>query len=367
MSVTQFKVDLEAIASNLSRLREIAGGREAFAAVKADAYGHGLVPVARHLEPLVAGFGVATVDEGVELRAGGIRKPVLKFSPALAQELEAAVLADLSLAVVSADSIVQAGEVASGLGRKVSVHLKVDTGMRRVGFQVDEVISGAELAVSTPGVELVGLFTHLPVADEETGRDFTAAQISKLLGLADRIREQVKELQWVHVANSAGILNHDLTGTNAIRPGIAIYGSPPAPNARHQELLKPVGRWTSRITQIKFVEQGEGVSYGLTWVAPKLSRIATVGVGYGDGFSRRLSNRAQVLIGGRRCPVVGRVCMDQIMVDVTEVDSVQVGDEVVLIGAQGGQEITVSEMAELVGTIPYEITCLITKRVPRVY
>lgn len=365
MSNSELQVDLGAIVTNLRRLRAHCGGRDAIPAVKADAYGHGLLPVARALEPESVALGVAAVDEAAELRAGGITKPILKFSPTLPDELPAAIESHLTLTIASAAGVDEAARAAREAKVIVGVHLKVDTGMRRVGVPPEEAVTIAHRIQSSMWLRLDGVFTHLATADEAAHDDFTATQLAALRRVGGEIRSRVGDFAYLHAANSAGAMWHPLGGDDAFRPGIALYGSPPS-GRETDVVLEPVARWTSRVSLVKPVARGEGVSYGLTWQAPADTRVATVPVGYGDGYSRLFSNSGRVLMGGRSFPVVGRVCMDQIMVDVGDAE-VGVGDEVVLLGADGDERITVWELAEKMGTIPYEVTCLITRRVARSY
>ena len=363
---TQLFVDLDAISRNLSRLRDAGGGRELIVAVKADAYGHGLVAVAKHIESKVAFFGVATVSEALLLREAGIEKPILKLSPTLPDELADAVRARLTLTVSSREDVAAAAAAAQEATTTIPVHLKIDTGMRRVGVLPTEAAGLARQIVDAEGLEFDGVFTHLAVADDEAEQDFTRQQFASFLEAAEAVQCEAGPVKWIHAANSAGILNLDLTGTNAIRPGIAMYGSSPDWNSVGLE-LEQTARWTSRITLVKRVASGDSVSYGRTWTAKHDTQIATVAVGYGDGYSRRNSNRGRVLIDGRSYPVVGRVCMDQILVDLGPDSDIRAGAEVVLIGASGEQRITPQELADVMETISYEVTCLITGRVPRVY
>lgn len=364
MAPTQLVVDLQALSRNLAVLRERGGGRAMFPAVKADAYGHGLVPVARHLEPEVAGFSVATVAEGVTLREAGITKPILKLSPACVEDLPAAVAHDLWLVVGSLAGIDDVASAAREAGTRATVHLKIDTGMRRVGVPVEDTGEAARRIVAYPELHLGGVMTHYAMADVEEGREFTALQRRRFDEAVEAVL-QVTDVEWIHSGNSAAILGHDLGRDNAMRPGIAMYGSAPDLQADDVGLLDPVVRWTSTVTLVKPVRAGDGVSYGLTWAPERDTTVATVAVGYGDGYSRRLSSRGRVLIDGRAYPVVGRVCMDQILVDLGPGTTIAPGAEVVLIGSSGQEAITVAEVAELMGTIPYEVTCLITPRVPR--
>lgn len=357
---------LDHLRANLAAVRGRVGGRRVLAAVKADAYGHGAVEVSRMIERTAAAdsLGVATVAEGLELRAAGVGLPILKFSPARGEEVEPAVAAGLTLTVVDAASIAAAGAAASALGRTVAVHLKVDTGMRRIGCEPADAPALARLAVGTPGVRLEGVFSHLPISDSPAGAAFTRGQ-AELFGRTAAQVEAVAGPLVKHLANSGGVLGHPETWFDLVRPGIVLYGAYPDPEAARTLALLPALEWRTRVMFTKRVRAGETVGYGRTWTAPADTWIATVPVGYGDGYSRQLSNRGRMLIGGRSYPIAGRVCMDQTMLDLGPETGVAVGDEVVLVGRSGEAEITTGELAALMGTIPYEVTCLITRRVAR--
>ena len=358
---------LDHIRANLHAIRARVGDRRVLVAVKADAYGHGAIGVSRMVEATGAAdwLGVATVDEALQIRDAGVRLPILKLSHALTDdEVAACITRDIDLAVVSADSIDQVGRVAGEVGRTASVHLKVDTGMRRIGC---EPTAAPDLArrVDAAGLRLRGLFSHLPVSDTEAGREFTERQIALFARVADDVAAARGRVELVHLANSGGVMMHPGSWFDMVRPGIMVCGSKPDVTTADTVPLLPGLEWTTRVTFVKGVAAGESVGYGRTWTAPQDTVVATIPVGYGDGYSRLLSNRGRVLIGGRSCPIVGRVCMDQVMVDVGPGSSVDVGDEVVLIGRSGAEEITVSEVADMMGTIPYEVTCLINARVAR--
>lgn len=364
---THVEVDLQAIADNVAALRARNPQARMLIAVKADGYGHGAVPIARRLDGSVEAFGVARVCEGVELREAGISTAILKLSPSFGAELEAAVAAGIELTVHDHDTIIQAGDAAQNHNTVAGVHLAVDTGMRRIGCEPDQVDELVRLITAHPHLELRGVFTHLPISDVPEGSEFT---IDQLAGFREATSGVDPAL--VHAGASAGVLAHDLTGTTMVRPGIATYGLYPDPRTPKTVELRPALSWKSRIMYVKRIAAGETVSYGRTWAAPTDRWIGTVPVGYGDGYSRRLSNRGRMLVGGVSYPIAGRVCMDQTMIDLGPAVAgapcpVQVGDEVVLIGRQDEARITADEIAELMGTINYEVTCLIADRVPRVY
>lgn len=358
---------LDHIRANLDGVRARVGDRLVLAAVKADAYGHGAVPVARMVEATGAAdwLGVATADEAVTLRDAGVRLPMLKLSHALTDdEVAACVARDVDLTVVSAATIDQVARVAADLRRGASVHLKVDTGMRRIGCPPEQAPSLAQ-RVDAAGLRLRGLFSHLPVSDTESGRAYTRDQVALFAGVADAVAAARGKVELVHLANSGGVLMHPESWFDLVRPGIMVYGSLPDPSSEASVSLLPGLEWTTRVSFVKRVAAGETVGYGRSWTAPQETVIATIPVGYGDGYSRLLSNRGRALAGGRSVPIVGRVCMDQTMLDLGPSSPVGVGDEVVLVGRQGDHEISVQELADLMGTIPYEVTCLVNARVAR--
>ena len=357
---------LDHLRANLAAVRERVGDRLVLAAVKADAYGHGAVAVAAMIERTGAAdwLGVATVSEGLELRAAGIVLPILKLSVARGDEVELAVAAGITLTVVDTESILRAGAAASARGTTASVHLKVDTGMRRIGCEPHQAPGLAALADRTPGVRLDGLFSHLPISDSPRGEEFTRGQIALFRDTADAV-EAVRGPLLKHLANSGAVLGHPDAWFDLVRPGIMIYGAQPDPEAARTVPLLPALEWRTRVTFTKPVRAGETVGYGRTWTAARDTWIGTVPVGYGDGYSRLLSNRGRMLVNGRSYPIAGRVCMDQTMIDLGPDPDVAVGDDVVLLGRSGAAEVTTAELAELMGTIPYEVTCLIARRVGR--
>ena len=361
---------LDHIRANLEAVRARVGDRLVLAAVKADAYGHGAVEVSRMIERTGCAdwLGVATVPEALALRDAGVRLPALKLSHALTDaEVAACVAADVDLTVVSADTIDQVARVAAGLGRTASVHLKVDTGMRRIGCPPADAPALAARA-DAAGLRLRGLFSHLPVADTPGGRPFTEAQVALFREVVAAVASARGPVELAHLANSGGVLMHPDTWFDLVRPGIMLYGSLPDPATDPTVPLLPALEWTTAVSFVKRVAAGETVGYGRTWTAPTERWIATLPVGYGDGYSRLLSNRGRVIIGGRPWPIVGRVCMDQLMVDLgptTDDAPAAAGDEAVLVGRRGDHEITVQELADRMGTSPYEVTCLIAGRVGR--
>lgn len=357
---TWAEVDLGAVERNLSRLRaKLPARTKVMFVVKANAYGHDAALCARAAEAARAAdwFGVSSVEEGVALREAGVRLPVLVLGSLYPFESAlAAVAHDLTPIVASLESARRLSEVAQKLGRRVDCHVKVDTGMGRIGASPEAALGVVRHLAGLKSVRVQGLFTHLARAEEEGG--FTAEQLKRFRGVVERLAREGLRPPLVHAANSAGALRHPGARFDLVRPGLAVYGLYPG--------FEPALTLKSKIVFLKTVAKGTPVSYGGTWRAKRPSRVATLPIGYGDGYSRALSNRASVLVGGRRCPVVGRVTMDQTMVDVTQAPEARVGDDVVLIGRQGRSEVPASELAKLCGTIPYETATALTSRVPRV-
>ncbi len=366
---THARVHLDHIVANLWAVRARVGDRAVLLAIKANAYGHGAVPVAQAVERARAAdwFGVATVPEGIELRQAGIRLPILKLSQVFDDELADAVRAGLVLTVVDDATVVAAERVAAAQGVTAEVHVKVDTGMRRIGVEPDRAAALARLVEDQPHLALTGIFTHLPSSDEPAQDAFTASQFERFGRVVDEVTQAIgRRLPYIHAANSGGVLAHPGSWGTMVRPGVMAYGHYPDPATPRTVDLLPGLTLATRVSFVKRVRGGETVSYGRTWTATRDTTIATVPIGYGDGFSRLNSNRGHLLVNGRRYAIVGRVCMDQTMIDAGD-DEISVGDEVVAIGAQGDEQITATEMAEVMGTIPYEVTCLITPRVQRLY
>ncbi len=357
------------IEHNLRGIRARVGDRLVLAAVKANAYGHGAAAVSQMIERTGAAdwLGVATVEEGLQLRDAGVSLPILKFSPTRdVDDVTRALLAGITLSVVDEASIAQVAAAADALDlSEVAVHLKVDTGMRRVGAEPADAPALAASIAGHPRLRLQGVFSHLPISDSPAGDDFTRHQTRLFADTMTAIEAVAGPVELKHLANSGGVLGHPETWFDMVRPGIMIYGSLPDPLAQRTVDLRPGLEFTTRVSFVKPVAAGETIGYGRTFAAPADTWIATIPAGYGDGYSRLLSNRGRVLIGGVSYPIAGRVCMDQTMIDLGPEPVAAVGDEAVLIGRRGDAEITAENVAELMGTIPYEVTCLITQRVTR--
>ncbi len=361
-------VDLGAFAHNLGVARQFAGPRCAFMAViKANGYGLGALPLARRaLDAGASMLGVATLDEGVELREGGIEGPILILMQPSAEALHVAVNHALTITLCDLDAGKLLGDLARKAGRVLPVHCMVDTGMSRQGFSLESAARDIPALARIAHLNIEGIATHFPIA-ERAQDPFTRGQIEALQGVLAQLDEAGVPYDMVHGANSAGVINYGDSLFTLVRPGIMSYGVWPADARPETNPLRPVLRWVTQVSQVRALEPGATVSYGRTYESPGGMIAAMLPVGYADGYRLALSNKAEVLIRGRRCPVRGRVCMDQMVVDVSHVPGVVVGDEAVLVGKQGEEEVTVEELATLAGTIPYEILTGIGRRVPREY
>ncbi len=353
------EIDLAALRHNAQVARERLGPETALlAVVKANAYGHGMVEVARALREEAELFGVANLPEALELRTSGIAHPILILGPALLEE-RAAIKEHEFIASVSS-----AAEARAFAGHAAGINFAVDTGMGRMGCWQDEAMAELEEIARIPGLVLHSVSTHLPVADEDAA--FTEEELGRFQELVRQMRQRVPGKYRVHVLLSAGILGFAGHRFEIARAGLMLYGCAPLPN--EQPFLRPVLSLKARVALLRELPAGRDVSYGRTFTTARRTRVATVSAGYADGYPRALSNRqTALLIGGQRCPLLGRVTMDLLMADVTEVPQVSLGEEVVLIGRQGAEEIMVAEVAQRAGTIPWEIFTGIGSRVRRVY
>lgn len=365
---TWVEIDLRAILNNYHRIRDrMAPGVSVMGIVKADAYGHGAVPVARTLVGAGAEWlGVARLEEGVELRMGGIQAPILLLGGAEPEEAEAVREFSLQCAVYNEDLIEKLDYEGRKWGRRVHVHLKVDTGMHRLGVLPQDLERITRKIMASEGLSLEGIMSHLAAADEP-GSDLTQKQL-KVFGEAVTLVEAISEKRlFRHLSNSTAAILIPAAQHDLVRPGIMLYGAHMSPSTRTDILLEPAFVWKARIRQVKLVNAGDAVGYGGVWTAVRDSRIAVLAVGYADGFVRSLTNRTEVVIGGKRVPIVGRVSMDLIMADVTEVPAAKAGDTAVLLGADGSAAISAEEWAERLGTITYEVFTNVSRRVPRVH
>jgi alanine racemase len=364
---THCLVDHSALRWNLQQIRSKVGGQvKILPMVKANAYGHGAVAAAKTL--LAAGadaFGVATVDEGIELRQAGIGAPILVVGGIYADHLDALFSHSLTPAIYDLNGLTELESAVAQRGSSLKVHVKIDTGMGRLGLRADEVECWLAHLQRLKALKIEGFFSHFSTAESVEG-DYTKKQLEIFTGIAARLRA-AGMTPLFHFANSAATITQPAAYFDMVRPGIMLYGAYPSPDMMRQITLKPVLSWRTKIIQLKKVPAGTSISYGQTFVTRRESLIATLPVGYADGYQRLLSNRGEALVRGKRAPVAGRVCMDLTMLDVTDIREVQRGDEVVLLGGQNGAEISADEMAGWANTISYEIFTSIGARVPRIH
>ncbi len=365
--LTKAVIHLDRITHNLSLLQRQVGTVALWPVIKANAYGHGAEIVARHVTNLgYRTLGVADVGEAAALIDAGLNARFIVLSATLPAHSAALVAYDCEPVVCTLEMARALSRSAAAAGKPVAVHLKVDTGMGRVGIPAEDVLGFLEACRALPALRIRGLMSHLPRADE-ADKTYSRQQVTRFRRLVDATRGY--GIEFYHLANSAGVLDLPESHFDAVRPGIAMYGLRPSPDMDSPQIraLQPVLDWTTRIVFLKEVPAGTGLSYGHAYHTTRQSLIATVPVGYGDGLSRNLSNRSEVLVGGVRCPLVGRITMDMSLVDVTDLRGrVTLGDEVVLMGRQGSQEVSADELAARLGTINYEVVTCIAHRVPRV-
>ena len=363
-------ISLDAILANMESMkRNLKEGVQITAVLKTNAYGHGAVEIAKVLEPLdyVWGYAVAAFEEAVELREAGLRKPILLLGyvfPYCYQELAKM---NIRPAVFREDMLEQLSAAAKAAGKKIKIHIAVDTGMSRIGIFPDETgLDFIKKALETEGLQVEGMFTHFARADE-ADRSFTEEQLEKFVWLTEAVKERLGyDIPIRHCSNSAGIIEYPHANMTMVRAGITLYGLWPSDEVRKDIVpLEPVMSLRSHIIYIKEISAGTPVSYGGTWAPDHTVRLATVPVGYGDGWPRSLSNKGYVLIRGQKAPIRGRVCMDQFMVEVTDIPDAAEGDEVTLIGRDGDAYISMEEVGDLSGRFNYELACDINPRVPR--
>lgn len=364
------EVDLSAIAHNFREIRRITKpGTKIMAVVKANAYGHGAPEVSKTvLQEGADWLGVAILNEARELRNAGITAPVLILGYTPPEQLPGVVELGVSQTVYSWETAKILSDAAQSLHKTAKIHIKIDTGMTRLGFApTDESADIIARIHQLPNMKIEGIWTHFAVADI-TDKEFSRTQFTRFAGFIENLERLGVHIPLKHACNSAGIIDLPDFHMDLVRPGISLYGLYPSDEVDKSKIqLRPAMSLKARLAYVKPVTAGATVSYGRTFTVEKDTVIATIPVGYADGYTRLLSNKAQVLIRGRRAPVAGRVCMDQFMADVGHIGGVACGDEVVLIGRQGDEEITADELAGLLGTINYEITCMIGARVPRIY
>ena len=362
-------VDLDAIRRNMLNIREKAGdGIKVMAVIKADGYGHGAVPISHYIEDITDYFGVATIEEAVELRLSHIRQPILVLGYNTPSLYDLNLRYDVDQTIYSLETAKKMSETAVKAGKTARIHIALDTGMTRIGLSPDETgFAAVKEMAALPGLTLQGLFTHLSCADM-ANKAYTYEQMKRYDHFVSMLSEAGIHIPVKHICNSAGIMEFDHHRYDMVRAGIILYGLIPSDEVDvRTAVLSPALAWRSRVVNIMEPEMNRGVSYGATYVTDHPCRIATVSIGYADGYPRSLSNKGWVLIRGQKARILGRVCMDQMMVDITDIPDVRIEDVVTLIGQDMNERITVEEMADLAGRFNYEFVCDISKRVPRKY
>ncbi|KPJ61776.1 MAG: hypothetical protein AMJ42_00940 [Deltaproteobacteria bacterium DG_8] len=368
---TLAEINLDALESNFYQIRKRLGKEpKILAVVKANAYGHGAVRISSELENLGVDFlGVATCEEGIELRNAHITTPIIVLGGFFKGQCEYTKHHDLIPVIYNLESAKELSHCASKSKSRVKIHIKIDTGMGRLGILPSETKVFFQQLLKLDNLEIEGVLSHLAdnSHNNHSGLEFTQRQATLFKQQIEHLHQMGIQPRYEHLANSAAIIDKNIDLFNLVRPGIMLYGAYPAKRLKHVIDLKPVMNLKTKIISLKKVSKGTSISYGRTFKCKKESLIGTLPIGYADGYSRFLSNRGEVLIRGIRAPIVGVVCMDMVMVDVTEVPGVSLGDDVVLMGSQGNENITIEEIAEKIGTISYEVFCGITPRVPRIY
>lgn len=365
------KIDLDAVRYNMESIhRALKPDTQVMAVIKTDGYGHGAIPIAREIEslPYLYGFAVATEEEGMSLRRSGMKKPILVLGYSFADSYKEMLEYEIIPSVFSYESAKKLSDVAVQMKKEAVIHIKLDTGMSRIGYQITEESADEILKISKlPNIKIEGIFTHFAKADERE-RDYTYHQMELFNRMIEMLKERGVEILKKHCSNSAGIMDYSEANMDIVRAGIILYGLLPSDEVDKERVpLRPVMELKSRVIHVKTLEAGRSISYGGLYTTAKEQIIATVPVGYGDGYPRSLSNKGWVLIHGQKAPICGRVCMDQFMVDVTKIADVAVGDEVTLIGKDGSQCLTMEELGDLSGRFNYEFACDLGKRIPRVF
>ena len=365
------KIDLDAIAYNMEQMKQnIRPETKVMAVIKADGYGHGAVQIAEMMERwnYIWGFAVATLDEAVVLRTEGIQKPILVLGCVFPDQYMEMLKHEIRMNIYTEEMAESISRMAAREGKTAYMHIKLDTGMSRLGFGINEQSAETIKRISKmPNVNMEGIFTHFTKADEKD-KSFTKKQIQESVWMTERLKEKNVRFTYEHCSNSAGIIDVPEANFDIVRAGISTYGLYPSEEVDKTNVkLKPALALKSHVAFVKEIERGTPVSYGGTFVVKEKMKIATIPVGYADGYPRSLSNKGYVLIRGKKAPILGRVCMDQFMVDVTQIEGVSFGDKVTMIGKDGNEILPVEVLSELSGRFNYEFVCDLGKRIPRVY
>lgn len=362
------EIDLKALENNYRFIRSRIKNKSKIAAVvKADAYGHGAVKIAKKLEKLGAEyFCVGSPDEGIELREAGIDKPVLVLAEVLESQYEDIIKGNLIQTAASKKTLQSLNQYAEKMNKNIKVHLKIDTGMGRIGFFPEEISDVFELAQKLKNIEVEGIFSHFARADEYN-KDFSYQQLEKFKKSVQKIKKTASAPPLFHIANSAAVIDLPEASFDLVRPGIMLYGMEPSQELKNENNLQPLLSFKTRVTEIRELPAGFPVSYGSTYKTKSKEKMAVLPVGYKDGYPRLLSNQGEVLINNKRAPIRGKICMGQTIVSIDHLSNVEIGDEVVLIGSQGDEEIKAAEIADLCGTINYEVICNLSDKLEKNY
>lgn len=373
---TWAEINLNSIEYNFRNIKnKLSKNTKILCVLKADAYGHGAEFLVKEYEKLGADwYGVSNIDEAVQLRNAGAKKPILIFGYTNPEMVETLNKYDISQAVFSLQYAKKLSEICEKTGSKIKIHIKVDTGMSRIGFfcQSEESINSSAEEIkqlkNLKNLETEGIFTHFSVSDDMTNNtEYTIKQYNNFCSIIKKIENEGINIPIKHCCNSGGIISCPGMHMDMVRAGVILYGLYPSEEVKDKIDLKPVMQLKTVVSQVKEIPENTSVSYGRTFVSNKKMKIASVSIGYADGYSLKFSNTAELLIHGKRAKIVGRVCMDQLMIDITDIEDVKEGDEVTVFGTDNPQNISVDELAKIAGTINYEIVCLIGKRVPRIY
>jgi alanine racemase len=363
-------IELEKLRSNINNIREAVDGKtKLMAVVKADGYGHGAVETAKTLiNNGVDYLGVATLEEGAELRENDIAAPILILGSIARNEMQTALFYDFEMTVFDLKTAEMLSKTCAKTNNRAKIHIKIDTGMGRIGFlPTEQSVEAIALIAAMPEIEIIGIYTHLAESDG-ADKTFARTQMENFTAFIKKLSERGIDPAIKHISNSGAIIDLPSFHMDMVRAGIILYGLSPSEDVNFKPLeLLPALSWKSWLSHVKTIEKGQSLGYGRTFVTERKTVVGTVPVGYADGYARSLSNCGRVLVKGKSAPIIGRVCMDQFMVDLTGIDFPEPGDEVILIGSQGENEITADEMAVMRGTISYEVVCNISKRVKRIY
>ena len=366
---TYAKIDLNAILNNINETKkQIDKNVKVMAVIKADGYGHGAVTIGKFLKSEVDYYGVATIEEAIELRENGIELPILILGYTSPSQYEDIVKNDITQTIYTFEMAEEMSKAGQIYGKQAKVHIALDTGMTRIGFHADENgISEIKEISKLDNLIIEGLFTHFATADE-MDKSYSKLQMERYDNFVALLEQNNIHIPIKHMCNSAGIIEFCDHRFEMVRGGIITYGLYPSEEVNKASIrLKPALEWKAHVINVKTVDEGHGVSYGKTYITKRNNKIATLSIGYADGYPRSLSSKGRVLIHGKYAPIIGRICMDQMMIDVTHIDNVEIEDEVTLVGKDGDNIISVEELADMAGSFNYEFVCAIGKRVPRVY